>query len=203
MLADPEDYEALMLYGFAHFATGDYLVASLAVRRAMNGDPTLIDHPIDLAAMYGDASALHEHIKLLDDYILATADDADALFLAGSVRYAAGQAGDATDFFTRLLKIDANDVLSMIMRDATVRAQVLERAAQSQSQSSMAQPPMAQPPMAQPPIMQPPAGEPSAPQSTQSQPSVAQPTESQPSVEVIPFSPATSPDDTMQPQGST
>jgi hypothetical protein len=52
ILATPEDPELVMLYGYAHFATGDYLVASLAIRRATEADPTLIERPIDITALY-------------------------------------------------------------------------------------------------------------------------------------------------------
>jgi Flp pilus assembly protein TadD len=130
LLAEPDDPELVMLYGFAHFATGDYLVATLALRRALGDDPTLIDRPVDIYRLYGKPDDLAAHVDSLDRHLAADPADQDARFLAGFVRYAAGQADEAVAVFARLATEAPDDLLSFIMRDAALRAEVLQRASE-------------------------------------------------------------------------
>jgi hypothetical protein len=130
ILAKPDDPEMIMLYGYAHFATGDYLVAALAIRRAIEADPTLIDQPIDLTALYPNQSDYWAHLSLLGAHIQADLNDVDGRFLAGFVRYAAGDATGAGTYFAECAAAAPSDLLYVIMRDAALRAGVSQRGAQ-------------------------------------------------------------------------
>lgn len=133
MLAEPEDPELIMLYGFAHFATGDYLVAALAIRKALQADPTLVDHPIALDQLYSDDSALYGQLADLDAHLTSQPDDVDARFLAGFARYAAGDPASAQPYFLDCVTERPDDLLHMVMRDAAIRADLMQQAAQSEA----------------------------------------------------------------------
>ena len=130
LLALPDDPELLMLYAYAHFATGDYLVATLAIRRALHADPTLIDSPVDIARLYHNPRDLEAHMDALDAHLAVDSTDQDARFLAGFVRYAAGQTGEAATIFARCSRETQSDLLCLIMRDASLRADSLQRASE-------------------------------------------------------------------------
>ena len=130
VLAMPEDAELLMLYGYAHFATGDYMVASLSIRRALLADPTLIDTPVDIYRIYGNPADLSAHMDQLDHYLVTDETDADARFLAGFVRHASGQTSEAIVVFSQCMKESPDDFLLVIMRDAAIRARTLQEAAE-------------------------------------------------------------------------
>jgi hypothetical protein len=135
MIAYPDDPELLMLYGYAHFATGDYLVASLAIRRALNADPTLIDSPVDIYRLYPDADVLRKQIDALDEHLAEKPNDGDAQFLAGFVRYAAGLPDQAADIFAARVQQAPDDVLALLMRDAAIRGSALQRAAAPEAET--------------------------------------------------------------------
>jgi tetratricopeptide (TPR) repeat protein len=126
ILADAENAETLMLYGYAHFATGDYLVSALAVRKALRMDPTLIDNPIDIVSLYSSTERFEEHLLRLDAFVMADPDDADARFLAGYIRFAAGMPGAAEEIFEREESLLPNDTLIWMLRTATRRVQQAE-----------------------------------------------------------------------------
>jgi tetratricopeptide (TPR) repeat protein len=130
MLAVPDDPELVMLYGYAHFATGDYLVASLAIRRALRDDPTLIDQPVDILRLYGDPDDFEKHLAELDGHLGRDALDMDARFLAGFVRYAGGRPEAAVEFFARGAAESPDDLLWLIMRDTATRAETVRSAAE-------------------------------------------------------------------------
>jgi hypothetical protein len=129
-----------MLYGYAHFATGDYLVAAMAVRRATTADATLIESPIDLAGLYRNRADYQAHLDKLDAHVAASPGDLDAKYLAGFARYASGDPGGAGAIFAECMAAAPSDASYFIMRDAALRAsvnqQAAERAAADEAKSS-------------------------------------------------------------------
>lgn len=130
LLAEPDDPELVMLYGYAHFATGDWLVAALSIRRAIEADATLIDRPIDISSLYPSRSDYQAHLNRLDSYLAGNRRDIDARFLAGFVRYAAGNPDGAIPDFAECASLAPGDSTYLILRDAAMRASVSMQAAQ-------------------------------------------------------------------------
>jgi tetratricopeptide (TPR) repeat protein len=122
IVASPDDPELLMMYGFAHFATGDYLVATLAIRRAIKDDPTLIESPVDILGLYASEDQFNAQVARLDDALRQNDQDVDARFLAGFVRYAAGRAGEAQNYFAGCAAFAPQEPTNLLMRDAAMRA---------------------------------------------------------------------------------
>ncbi|NOX58959.1 MAG: tetratricopeptide repeat protein [Planctomycetes bacterium] len=130
MLALPDDAELLMFYAYAHFATGDYVTAAQAIRRAIDSDPSLVNQPVDVAAYYGRQLDLEDHFERLERTIAANPYDAEFLFLAGYVQYAAGYPKLAVQIFDRAVSRAPQDLLTRLMRDASYQAQNLQRSSQ-------------------------------------------------------------------------
>lgn len=130
ILATPDAPELTMLYGYAHFATGDYMIAAMAIRRATEADATLIESPIDVAALYGDRSDFQAQLAKLDAHVAANPADLDAKYLAGFVRYASGDPNGAGAIFAECMAANPDDSAYFIMRDAALRASVAQQAAE-------------------------------------------------------------------------
>ncbi len=135
MLAMPNDPELMMLYGYAHFATGDYMVAALSIRQALTADPTLIDQPVDIYQMYKNPDDLKQQLAKLDEHLAKDKEDADGWFLAGFIRYASGEPEQAKQIFSQQAEEHGKDLLTMLMRDAAIRAVTLQQAMQRESAS--------------------------------------------------------------------
>jgi tetratricopeptide (TPR) repeat protein len=141
VVAEPEDAELLMMYGYAHFATGDYLVAALSIRRAIEDDPSLLGGPVDIMALYNhDLTAFDRHVARLDEHLQADYEDAEGRFLAGFVRYAAGRTAESMGFFADCVARNPNDVMSLQLRDAAMQASRQSTSATSPEQAVPAAP---------------------------------------------------------------
>lgn len=125
MLESPDDAELLVLYAYAHFAGGDYRMASSSLERALRLDPTLIDSPVDLVRLYREGAVLLHHMRRLDDHLSRLPNDYDAQVLAGYVRYAAGRPDDAEAYFASVANAQSDAIIAVLLRDAAVRAQRL------------------------------------------------------------------------------
>jgi len=130
ILTEPDEAQLIMLYGYAHFATGDYLVSAMAIRRATEMDATLIDQPIDLAALYRDPAVFQSHLGQLDAHLAAEPKDIDARYLAGFARFASGDPNGAGALFAECMAAAPDDTTYFILRDAALRASVAQQAAE-------------------------------------------------------------------------
>ncbi len=130
LLATPDDAEVLMLYGYSHFATGDYLVAALSVRRALEADPTLIEYPIDVCLLYGNQGDLAKHFSMLEEHLRKDDESNDVWFLHAYMRLAAGQAERAIGGFGKCMERVPRDMMAVLLRDAALRARTLQRASE-------------------------------------------------------------------------
>ncbi len=62
----------------ALFATGDYHYAAYVVRKALELDPTLIDHPVDKHGFYSDPAEFDRQLDLLEQYVRDHPNDTDS-----------------------------------------------------------------------------------------------------------------------------
>lgn len=144
LLDEPDNPEVMIMYAYCHFATGDYQVAAMAIRRAFESDATLIESPIDLYRLYGTPHTLAEHISRLDQYAAEHPDDVQPLFLSGYVRYASGDPQEAARILSTAAN-QSNDVVIQIMRDAAIRAAEAVFRNQLEQEPQKPQPPKQQP----------------------------------------------------------
>ena len=79
MTADPRNVDAILAYSVARFATGDYAVASVALRRGLRLYPDVVNSAFDIRDRYGNTADFDAHLKALNDFVRAKPDNVDAL----------------------------------------------------------------------------------------------------------------------------
>ena len=120
VLSDDRNGVTVLLYAFANFATGDYEVASDALRRAIALDPSLIESPVDVRSLYGSSDSFESDLDELVHYLQIRLHDRDALFLLAYLYYCTEQPEESLPIFTHMVEEDANDVLASLLRDAAL-----------------------------------------------------------------------------------
>lgn len=106
LLTDDQDAVARLFYGLSQFAVGDYSMASMAMRRALAVDPTLIEQPIDLRSLYPDLETFVKQLSSLESYVAKHPDNVHALFLMGYVYFAAAEPEKAIETLKQLTTIE-------------------------------------------------------------------------------------------------
>ena len=111
MLSDERDGYAKLLYSMASFATGDYDVASVALRRALLTTDLLIDRPLDLRTLYKDLHQFDVQVDRLKHYVANHPKNRESRFLLGYINYATGRQEPAVVIFGSLTMEDQSDLL--------------------------------------------------------------------------------------------
>lgn len=109
-LADRQNVDATLAYAAARFATGDYQISALAVRRAVRRMPEVVDSAFDIRGRYGDLHDFEVHLARLEQFLADHPDDEDAWMVLGFVRHFSGQRQLAAETFQRLTAMDGADV---------------------------------------------------------------------------------------------
>jgi tetratricopeptide (TPR) repeat protein len=110
--------EAAIAYALAHFAQGDYSLATLALRRGLSEAPDAIQQPLDVAWLYGDASVLEQHVGRLSAHLGQRETDADGWLLLGYVRFGSGDLPGAVEAFGRAAELRPGDVLANLLGES-------------------------------------------------------------------------------------
>ncbi len=121
MLADERDGYAKFLYALANFAMRDYEVAGMAIRRALLTTTDLIDYPVDVRSLYPQPTLFEAQLEDLTRFVADHPHDRGALLLLGYMHYAGGQPKPALSVLDRLAKIDPDDDIASLLRDAVAR----------------------------------------------------------------------------------
>ncbi|UCC29224.1 MAG: tetratricopeptide repeat protein [Phycisphaerales bacterium] len=121
MLADERDGYAKFLYALVNFALGDYEVAAMAIRRALLTTADLIDYPVDVRSLYPEAALFETQLEGLTRFAGDHPNDRGALLLLGYLQYAGGHPKPALSVLDRLVKIDPDDDVVSLLRDAVSR----------------------------------------------------------------------------------
>ncbi len=64
-----ENIDATLAYAAARFATGDYQISALAVRRAVRRMPEVVNSTFDVRERYGDPNDFNVHLIRLEAYL--------------------------------------------------------------------------------------------------------------------------------------
>ena len=123
MLADERDGYAKLLYAVVNFATGDYEVAGMAIRRALLTTPELIEYPPDIRGLYTDGVPLDAQVEMLARFVDTHPLDGNARLLLAYVQLARGHPSEALAILDDAVKTDTVDELAGLLRDAIVRIQ--------------------------------------------------------------------------------
>ncbi|HSW47326.1 MAG TPA: hypothetical protein VLM89_17315 [Phycisphaerae bacterium] len=108
-LQDPANIDASLAYAVARFATGDYAVAAIAIRRGVSRLPDIVNSPFDIRDRYGNQEDLSRHIQALNSFLVQQPDNVDALVVAGFVQHFTGQRDAARGAFEQLRQISRPD----------------------------------------------------------------------------------------------
>lgn len=111
MLSDERDGYAKLLYSMTSFATGDYDVAAVALRRALLTTDLLIDRPLDIRTLYQDLHQFDVQIDRLKHYVTKHPKDRESRFLLGYINYATGRQKPAVAIFGTLSLENHDDIL--------------------------------------------------------------------------------------------
>ncbi len=121
VLVDDSDAAARLFYGLAQFALGDNDLAAMALRRALDLWPELIEQPIDLRSLYPDIASFESHLDNLVKFVDEHASNRNALFVLGYVYYATAQPELAAITLGKLVDLEPEDALAARVRDAALR----------------------------------------------------------------------------------
>lgn len=108
-LQDPNNVDASLAYAVARFATGDYAVASVAIRRGISRMPEIVDSRFDIRLRYGKMEDLNKHVQAVADFVQAHPDDPDSTLVLGFVQHFIGQRDAARETFGRLRELSPAD----------------------------------------------------------------------------------------------
>lgn len=121
IFADAGDGVAKLLYGLANVPLGEFELAAVAMRHALQNTTELVDNPIDLRGFYPDEETFKAHLTLLSDRVGEHPEDGHALLLLGYLHYATGDPEDAVQRFEQLSVLDGTDELAARLRDTAKR----------------------------------------------------------------------------------
>ncbi len=128
-LADRQNVDATLAYAVARFATGDYQIAGLAVRRAVRRMPEVVDSSFDIRARYTVPEQFQNHLARLEQYVRDNPEDEDAWTVLGFIRHFSGQRELAAETFRRLRLFPGADAE---VAEIFLSAKPAEAAAQTQ-----------------------------------------------------------------------
>lgn len=109
-LADRQNIDATLAYAVSRFATGDYQIAGLAVRRAVRRMPEVVDSPFDVRSRYTRQEDFALHLARLEQYVVDNPEADDAWMVLGFIRHFSGQQELAVETFRRLQLLPGADV---------------------------------------------------------------------------------------------
>lgn len=101
-MADRENVDATLAYAIARFATGDYQVSALAIRRGIRRMPEIVRAPFDIRARYSDKKVFYAQLTRLEDYVTDHPGQEDGWLVLGFIRHFSDQAELAARTFELL-----------------------------------------------------------------------------------------------------
>ena len=119
---DDTDGVAMLLFGLASFAEGDFATAATVTLRAVDATPDLIYYPFNVKALYRNPDKFQEHVNALARRVDADPGDDQARFLLGYMWYASGDAQNAKVVFESLAASKPSDEVYVALRDAASQA---------------------------------------------------------------------------------
>jgi hypothetical protein len=108
-VADPDNFDAALAYAVARFATGDYEMSAIAIRRGVRRMPDVVNAPFDIRDRYGRVADFDRHLDALESHVESEPNGADGLLVLGFVYHFTGQRDRAADVFGRLKAASESD----------------------------------------------------------------------------------------------
>lgn len=106
---DPANVDAALAYAVARFATGDYAVSAISIRRGIGRLPDIVNSLFAIQDRYGKVGDLDQHMQSLVTFLRDHPDNVDAVLVLGFVQHFTGQRGAAKDTFGQLRRMSKED----------------------------------------------------------------------------------------------
>ena len=101
-MAAPDNFDATLAYAVGRFATGDFSMSAIAIRRGVRRFPDVVNAQFDIRDRYGRLADFDRHLAALEAFVSKQPDDADGLLVLGFVQHFTGRRESAADTFKRL-----------------------------------------------------------------------------------------------------
>jgi hypothetical protein len=86
-MAEKSNVDGWLAYAVSRFASGDYEMAAMGVRRGVRQLPEVVNAPFDIRERYGNAEDFPRQLKALEDYVLENTTQADGWLVLGFIRH--------------------------------------------------------------------------------------------------------------------
>jgi len=127
-MANPDNIDALLAYAVARFATGDYAVSAIAIRRGVGKFPGVVNAAFDVRDRYGQLEDFERHLIRIERFAQEHPEDIDGWLVLGFIRHFSDQRELSARTFELVLKLSADDAeLAKIFLDAEPLPDVTEQ----------------------------------------------------------------------------
>ena len=109
-MANPDNIDALLAYAVARFATGDYAVSAIAIRRGVGKFPGVVNAAFDVRDRYGQPEDFEPHLIRLEQFVQTHPEDVDGWLVLGFIRHFSGQRELSARTFQLVLRLSEDDV---------------------------------------------------------------------------------------------
>lgn len=108
-MADPDNVDAALAYATARFATGDYPVSAIAIRRGIRRLPDVVNSLFDIRDRYNQLAHFDRHYEVLVEYVSENPENIDGQIVLGFVQHFTGQREPAAETFKRVAELSEAD----------------------------------------------------------------------------------------------
>lgn len=140
-MADPQNIDAMLAYAVSRFATGDYPVAAIAIRRGVRAFPTVVNSSFDVRDRYNTPTDFDLHLQVLEEFVRERPDDVDGWVVLGFIRHFTAQRELTTRTFEMVKKLSQSDA---DVADIFLKAQPVSRSQPSPAPAPSSAPPSGQ-----------------------------------------------------------
>ena len=142
-MQDPENADAALAYAVARFATGDYAISAVAIRRGVRKFGEVVNTGFDIRERYTNKEDFDRHFQTLINFVSQRPDNADGLMVLGFAEHFTGQRDRAMETFNdikRRFPSDADVADTFIKAKPLAEIQQQEAAEQGAGQPSQTGP---------------------------------------------------------------
>jgi len=132
-MQDPANIDGTLAYAVARFATGDYAISAIAIRRGIRRMCEVVNSGFDIRDRYSKQEDFEKHVQMLEDYLTEHSENVDATLVAGFVLHFAGQYDEAAQVFNEFKRLSPSDA---DVADCFLNADPPEDIEQSESDGS-------------------------------------------------------------------
>ncbi|MHC4443920.1 MAG: tetratricopeptide repeat protein [Planctomycetota bacterium] len=86
-MEDRDNPDALLAFAIARFATEDYRISAVAIRRGISQFPEIVNSAFNILGRYGDKDDFEDHLEELVEYVEDHEDDVDGRLVLGFVQH--------------------------------------------------------------------------------------------------------------------